>query len=288
MSNSVRERLETTSLVATSIVALIISLLDLLGLLDGNPFLKERIPIINLLVLSILSLNIPFKGRDTADRIEKRISEVLLLVENIERNLLTQPAQGIEIFSTTDEILERLAEVTVGSYSVSTLNLSPSRGKSPALDRYFSAVHGYMRATNSKLMSFRSLASLENSSKARWILERGMELLDTGRFSQSVFPFESGTKVPVGFHIVYKAKETPYVFFYPPVNPAGMMNGFLIKNEEVANTMLKYFDFMWISSPAIHAGGIIKKEGLDEVLKMDVNLEKDKCFKKMLQIHANQ
>lgn len=191
---------------------------------------------------------------------------------------MSQPAQGIEIFSTTDEILVRLAEVSVGADTVSTLNLSSARGSSPALDKYFAAIHQYTKAQDSPLKSFRTLATIETTSKARWILERAVELAPTGRVSQSVFPYESSTKIPVGFHIVFKSRQTPFVFFYPPVNPEGMMNGFLIKNKEVAETMLKYFDLMWSSSTCVHAGKVVKQEGLAENLRVDKNLEKDKSY----------
>lgn len=53
------------------------------------------------------------------------------------------------------------------------------------------------------------------------------------------------------------------------------MNGFLIKNKEVAETMLKYFDLTWSLSPCIHAGKVVKKEGLDEIVRVDSNLKND-------------
>lgn len=278
MAIKIQEKLETLSLLVTSLCGLGISLLDFLGLLDSIPFLKERTPSISLLVLSIVALNIPFKGREQSDKIERKLTETQLRIENIEQRLLSQPAQGIEIFSTTDEILDRLVEVTVGADSVSTLNLSSARGTSPALDKYFAATHQYIKRQDSPLKSFRSLATLETISKARWILERAVELGPTGKVSQSVFPIESSTKIPVGFHIVFKNQQTPFVFFYPPVNPEGMMNGFLIKNKEVAETMLKYFDLMWRTSTSVHGGKIVKREGLAEILRVDKNLEKDKNY----------
>lgn len=201
-----RDKIETFSLLGSALGITIISLLDLFGLLNGVPFLSQRIPTMTLLVLGIAVGYIALERRSKLDTIENTLHE-------IQKHINTEAMRGIEVFSTADELMARMTEITVGAESVSTLNLSPSRGTSPALDRYFTQVHRYIKKHDSQMKSFRTLASLESISKARWILERCVELAGTGRVSTSLLPPAVGSNTfLMGFHIVFKEND-PMCFF---------------------------------------------------------------------------
>ena len=224
-----------------------------------------------LLVLGIAVGYIALERRSKLDTIENTLHE-------IQKHINTEAMRGIEVFSTADELMARMTEITVGAESVSTLNLSPSRGTSPALDRYFTQVHRYIKKHDSQMKSFRTLASLESISKARWILERCVELAGTGRVSTSLLPPAVGSNTfLMGFHIVFKENQS-YVFFYRPIDPAGLMDSFLLKNAEVSAIMLKYFEFLWHISTGVNYGKRIDIKGLEQILKIDPSLAQDKNF----------
>ncbi|GAA3416586.1 hypothetical protein GCM10018952_45290 [Streptosporangium vulgare] len=104
-----------------------------------------------------------------------------------QERLLRQPARGIEVFTTSEEFLEKLVGITVGATTVSTLNLSPPKGEHPGLDKYFTEVHNSIESRRSPLKSFRIIASVDTLQKSLWLAERSCELLTTGRVSFAVF-----------------------------------------------------------------------------------------------------
>lgn len=180
-----------------------------------------------------------------------------------------------------------MTEVTVGSEMVSTLNLSPPLGTSPAQDHYFIQVSRYIKSRESRMRSFRTLASLEGMAKARWVLERAADLAPTGSVSTSVIPRslmlpDTVTHILMGFHIVHK-EGVPYVFFYRPIDPAGVMDWFLIKNREVARIMQKYFEVLWHHGLPVHVGKRVHTRGLQELLAIEPALIEEQSYQRMQQ-----
>jgi hypothetical protein len=229
-------------------------------------------------VLGIALGYLVFERKNKIDKIENLAHEIY--------KLTNEDAQDIEVFHTTSEFLERMTEVTVGAEKVSTLNLSPAKGTSPALDKYFAAVHRYIKKQGTSLRSFRSIASLESLSKARWVLERSVELVATGKVSVSLFGPEINSSL-FGFHVVHKA-GVPFVFFYRPVDPSGLMDCFLLKhNTEIANIILKYFEVLWNSSTSLHQGKRVDKQGLHLMLNVDKSLAQDKAYLALEQMANN-
>jgi hypothetical protein len=268
-----RDAVSTFALLGTSLVVLAFSLLDLTGMLDGVQFLRDRVPIMTLIVLGITLSYLALERRDKLDSIDSGLDEIQQLLQNTHVRLLNPALLGIEVFESTNELLKRMTEVTVGAEIVSTLNLSPPRGTSPPQDDYFSRVHRYLKSRDCGLRSFRTLASLEGVSKAKWVLERAAELAPTGRVSTSVMPRslllpDTVTQILLGFHIVHK-EGILYVFFYRPINPTGVMDSFLIKSAEVARIMQKYFEVLWHRAIPLHVGKQVDARGLEELLEVD-------------------
>jgi hypothetical protein len=265
----VKERVESLTLLVTSIGITLISLLDFFGVLDGISFLKQHIPTMTLGVLGIVLGYLVFERRTKIDKLEG-------LTQGIYK-LTAKGTQDIEVFHTTSEFLEKMIEVTVGSERVSTLNLSPAKGTTSALDKYFANVHRYIKKPGTSLQSFRSIASLESLSKARWVLERSEELVSSGKVSVSLFGPEINNFL-FGFHVVHKA-GVPFVFFYRPVDPSGLMDCFLLKhNTEVADIILKYFEVLWNSCTILHQGKKVDKRGLQLILNVDKSLVQNKSY----------
>lgn len=195
-----------------------------------------------------------------------------------QEKLLAQPIQGLEKFENGEDLLNRLAEVTVGAESVTTLNLSPARGLDPRLDVYFSAVHKYlMMKKDIPLRTFRTLAALDSKEKALWLLDRCELLKGNGRISTSIMPNVLSSDFPFGFHVVKKDGQW-YSFIYPPVNPSGVMQSFMIIGDEVAGIINAQFDGLWIRSPSIHDGKAVRNVGLDAMLRKYPDLKDNDLF----------
>jgi len=273
-----KEQIENLTLLVTSIGITLISVLDFFGFLDGVPFLKQHIPTMTLAALGIALGYLVFERKSKIDKIELLSQEIYKLTK--------EDTQDIEVFHSTNEFMDRMIEVTVGAEKVSTLNLSPAKGTTPALDKYFLAVHRYIKKQGTGLKSFRSIASLESLSKARWVLERSEELVLTGKVSVSLFGPEINGFL-FGFHVVHKTGG-PFVFFYRPVDPSGLMDCFLLKqNTEIANIILKYFEVLWSSSTSLHQGKRVDKQGLHLILNVDKSLAHNKSYLVLEQLANN-
>src|SRR5574341_347445 len=202
-----------------------------------------------------------------------------------QERILSQPAQGVETFSTSKDFIEKLIEITVGAETVSTLNLSPSRGEHQYLDRYFSEVRHYIRNRRSPLTSFRSIASLDNSAKISWVLERSLDLVDTGKVSFAIFPQAEVRSLlhPLSLHITYK-HGNPFVFIYPPVDLTGSMDSILIKDPTVARIFLDYFNSLWHRSVVLNTGRQVRAGCLNLLLELDPRLETNPHFAKLKEV----
>ncbi|MFY1695702.1 MULTISPECIES: hypothetical protein [unclassified Solwaraspora] len=179
-------------------------------------------------------------------------------------SILNQPAQGVEVFHTSEKFLEKLMEISIGAETVSTLNLSPARGEHSNLDVYFQRLHAYIRARRSPLRSFRSIASIDSNQKLRFLLARSLELTATGRASFAVFRQTTTGPLlhPLSMHITVKDGQS-FVFLFPPVNLTGAMDSVLIRNEAVAQVMLGHFDKLWHAALHINEGRRVYAANLD-------------------------
>lgn len=280
---SLRGQIERISILAIGVIATAISLADMFGVLDGFPFIKAKIPVFVLLILGILSVYLVFERRGSLDTLEKHLQQLTTNVNAIDPKLDVVAQRigdvvlhGAEFFHSTDELLTRMTELTIGSEHVSTLNLSQHRGSSPALDRYFDQVHEYMRRTSSPMKSFRNLATLENPGKAKWVMERAIYLIDTGKMSTGVMP-----SVKFGFLICFRIvlkRGQSYVFIYPPINPGGALDGLLFRDPQITNIMLKYFDAAWGASSLLHEGKRVYEAGLGLIAQTDPNLKTEAAY----------
>ncbi len=196
-----------------------------------------------------------------------------------QEQILRQPVQGIEVFTTSHAFIQKLIEITVGSETVSTLNLSPPKGEHPNLDVYFDRVHHYIRGKRTPLRSFRSIASLDSHAKIAWLLERSAALAPTGKASFAVFSQAHVESLghPLSFHVTYKGGH-PFVFVFPPVDLTGTMDPYLIKNEAVARIMVEYFNKLWERSVVLNEGRRVRSDGLRRLLDLDPGLESNLHF----------
>lgn len=197
-------------------------------------------------------------------------------------HLLNQPAQGVEVFHTSEKFLEKLMEISIGAETVSTLNLSPARGEHNNLDVYFQRLHAYIRARRSPLRSFRSIASLDNSQKMRFLLARSLELVGTGRASFAVFRQTSTGPLlhPLSMHITVKDGQS-FVFLFPPVNLTGAMDSVLIRNEAVAQVMLGHFDKLWQAALHLNEGRRVYAPNLELLADLHPDLRHTDEFRRL-------
>jgi hypothetical protein len=193
--------------------------------------------------------------------------------------LANQRHSGVEVFRTSEAFLEKLMEITIDAESVSTLNLSPARGEHVDLDLYFQRVHHSIRSRATGMRSFRSIASSDTRQKIEFLVERTAELAPTGRASFAVFDQHDVGRLPhpLSFHVTVKAGQT-YVFMFPPVDLTGHMDSVLIRDERVAQVMLKYFDALWHQSIRLNEGRRVSRRGLDHLSSLNPTLLTNPIF----------
>src|SRR5262245_29573635 len=130
-----RETAERITMIVVALLATAVSLADIFGVLEAFHALhpvQEKIPVIVLLLLGLVSLYLVFERRGKLDKIETELLSLTSGLNNINLHISSCFDQipnialhGVEFFSTTDQILERMTEATIGAETVSTLNLSP-------------------------------------------------------------------------------------------------------------------------------------------------------------------
>ncbi len=274
--------METVTLFTAAAVVILFSIADLLGLLDNLPSIKAQAPVVTLAVLGIVLAYLVIERRSSLDRIDMSVTRTFEHLQVLEARLLLPELMGVEVFGTTEDMMQRITSVTVGAEQVSTLNLSPPLGFSPVLDSYFRAVSGYLRSGNPALRSYRILSSLESPEKARWTLARAVDLVPTGKVSCAVIPgsilsSEAVTDILLGFHVVRRAGVT-YVFFYRynmHIDPTEVTDCFLLKNSEVGEVICTYFDRLWRRAVPLHIGRHVDSRGLAEIVKIDPSIADD-------------
>ena len=213
-----------------------------------------------------------------SDKAKHTDETVRVLINTIE----SQQAQGVEIFKSADLLLDKLAIITVGADEVMTLNLSPARGYSNSLDNYFEKVNEYILSKKSKLISFRTLASIDTGKKAKWVWERSILLSPSKKASTALFATKN-LQMPIGFHIVVnRAINVPFVFIYPPVSTSGEGVGFLVKNEKISETMIGFFEMLWGKSLKVHLGNEFHKEGLDFLVDLCPDIKDTKEYAQII------
>lgn len=202
-------------------------------------------------------------------------------ISAIQQRILGQPNQGVEIFTTADDLLARLSELTVGARYVVTLNLSPPHGATKPLDEYFKRVHRHLSSkTNCKTKSFRTLAHVSSLDKGKWVVDRSFELLQTGRFSQAIFDSSVDNIFPMGFHAIENGGQK-YVFFYPGVSLSGVMRCFLIKEPFVFDIVSSYFEQLWNNATIINEGKKVNRLGLEKIKLKFPNIEQSNSFQEL-------
>ena len=280
---SLRGEIDRITILVIGVISAAISLADIFGVLDGFPFIKEKIPVFVLLVLGILSAYLVFERRGSLDKLEKHLQQLTTNVNALGPKLadvayrIDVVPHGAEFFHSTDKLLRRMTDLTIGSEHVKTLNLSPHVVGSPALDSYFEQVNDYIRQTSSPLKSFKNLSTLETPQKATWVMQRAIDLIDTGKMSTGVIPSPKSGFL-ICFHIVLKTERESYVFIYPPIRRGGAIDGLLLKGPEVTNIMLKCFDEAWGASSVLHEGETVHKDGLGLISKTHPSLKTEAAY----------
>jgi len=99
-----RDTIEHFSLFATAGISIVISLLDLFGLLEGIPFLVGRTSTISLLVLGIVVSYLAFERRGKLDKIEH------LVAEGFDKTIFSLGGSPVRQLKDSQEVYEYLAQ----------------------------------------------------------------------------------------------------------------------------------------------------------------------------------
>lgn len=166
--------------------------------------------------------------------------------------IASTPFDGLEIFTSSSSLLNRIASLTVGARTVSTINLSDTPETFIHLSSYFQTVHKYILEGND-LTSFRRIVGIQHSKKVLWMLKASNSLISTSKLSAAFADMRNGSVIDMCFHIVER-DDGHFTFIFPSVDLTGKMPAILINNKLVASAMTIYFDGMWHKLHHFHDG----------------------------------
>jgi hypothetical protein len=186
--------------------------------------------------------------------------------------LLARGGAGIIVYDNTTSFLAALADATVGASQVSTINSAVPKGVLPALDRYFRLTSRYWSSREASGASFRSVAYVENETKALWLAQRAYESRTNASTSFAVIRQGTlGESATLCFHLVQKG-GTYLSFLYPAPDVTGAMQGVCIYGVETYEVLQGLFNRIWQSSIILSSGKQLHKNGFEHLARLAPSL----------------
>lgn len=238
-------RLETATIVAVAAVALLVSLMDLLGALDHVDWLKERIPVLTLLVSGV-AVGYLVVGQITAARdLDTALSSAM--------QVLVDSLDGVQVkeFSNRAEFWLYAAQaIHSAKVSVDDLTWGPAVVSSLSADDLV-AYEAYRRqialATDGKgdhhATIFRELMSYPNGDRIPYALA----LMDRHRYPNyhlKYYDFDHSGVPP--FLQFYVFDGTEVLISSPSASVGGLDSKYsAIKSAKLASVLSHYFEHSW-------------------------------------------
>jgi hypothetical protein len=190
--------------------------------------------------------------------------------EEVARNLADlseKTLPHLEIFQAATDFQARMAQLNSAAISIRATNFSyaPDEKKEGPVADYYEALHKTIKKRDGRLRSFRVIASVGDSNKARWLLSRANTFAGNGKFSMAITLLEHAMPLQC-IHIIETEKES-YVFFFPQVPRHEDMRSFLIEDKRLASLLGAQFDQAWEKSLPVVDGGALQNKGVEELKK---------------------
>jgi hypothetical protein len=243
-----RDSIERIPLAATVVISTLIALLDLLGLLDEMPRLKDRIPIYTLLVLAALAGYLVVERAGKLGQIERSIAD------NAERMLRSLSGVEANLLSTSEEAFEYMAERVLQAQSkIDHAALAPPiERRSPSAKRWEQAIARILKGNQ---VLYRYVASFQD--KARWErVKRHLTNASIQKYYVGHYEASAGTPPVLSFILI---DDSEVIMHYP--YETGQSEKFLsIKHPEVVELFVAYFRNIWNQSVRLNRDNIQRHE----------------------------
>lgn len=263
-----RDRIEQFSLLATAVISIIISLLDLLGLLEG--MLAERISTLSLLVLGIVVGYLALERRSKLDKIEQ------LVVEGFDNTILSLRGARIRPLEDSQDVYEYVSqrmEKAKECVDDLTWGMAPSTRMTESQERAFKKYCDSRIATASRrhiryreVMSFPVEGQLGESR-----LGRAEEMLEKDLFGYQLryYNLPHADAPPLLQFMLIDSEEVILAFYRGMNLPTEGEVHLAIEHPEVVSLFQDYYDSIWQGAKIIKkAGQPMDNEVLQQVRKL--------------------
>lgn len=271
MSNDSRKHIhqvENLLLFATSGMSLVISLLDLSGLMDSSSAVAQRIPSLTLLCVGFIAGYLILERRSKLDEIAKSVSknaEEILREISGSRTEIIQSIGSIEVsvFNSRGDFAQAFADRIEKATRVDDLVWSNvpteavSRKDLEAVSRYSSTVNEVLRKPDTIWREIAVLTEKRFQRSEGRILDKSIKGFNMG-YVEMPFPDE----IPrISFIII--DNEDVFLAHLPGAENLRLR----IRHPEIVNYFAKYYEAMWKSCIKIKQGETVDYERLEEQRK---------------------
>lgn len=259
-----RDRIEQVVLVAMASLSIIVSLLDLLGVLDSLPWLVGRTPALTLLVVGFIIGYLVLERRSKLDRLED------LLSEGIERTIRSFDGVAVKRFKDRREQFGYIVyRIRQAKEKVCDLSWGPT-GLFEALIRTGSdrqVFDDYLKAieqicTEDKI-EYRDVMIFPNLGR----LNRAEVILSKKPFSYHLRYYDLFNEQgpPRLIFMVIDSEEVILVSYRRPYLPVEEEIRLAVKHPDIVRLFQDYYNTIWQGAKVIKEGTRFEKNVLKEI-----------------------
>lgn len=263
---SIAKKVETLTVTLAAVTAIVISVLDLAGVLDNVPWMKNRIPVLTLLILgafiAYLIAEKPLAEREQATTLQEAIRQAVAASSGVD----------VQVFKNRGEFWQHASECIRNCKSTIddlTWGLIPA---SDVMAHETAAYQEYRRqiglATTGKgehrEKNYREIMSFPNGSR----LSLALSLMDDRHPNYNIRFYDydhTGSPLLLQFYIFDKSE----VLISSPVPRGGSSEGQLvsIKSTQLAEILSHYFETVWRDAIVLKRGPLIELDFLNDLAR---------------------
>ena len=251
-----KDKVEHLSLIVTAGISILISFLDLTGLLENIPFLAGRTSALSLLVLGVVVGYLALERRSKLDRIEQ------LVVEGFESAILSLQGGPVRLLSNSQDVYEYAAQ-RMGEATESIDDLT--WGMVPVTRLTESQQHAFERYYNSRIATasrkhirYREVMSFP--SEARSGIERlewAEEMAEKNIFGYQLryYDFSHRDVPPLLQFLLIDSEEVIFAFYRGMNLPLEGEVHLAVKHPRIVSLFQDYYDSIWQGAKVLKEAG---------------------------------
>jgi hypothetical protein len=244
------QKVERIALVTTIAVSVLVSILDLLGVLDTIPWLAGRTSAITLLVVALVAGYIASERFGKLERIERSV------ISSTERILSSLSGVEARLFPTTEESFEHLAKSIVeAEHKIDHAALAPPVSRrQPYARKWEQAIARVLKAN--KVM-YRYVTTLSTDTTRWGRVNRHLSNLDIQKYYVRYYDASART-IPVLSFVLIDDRE---VIMRYPYEPGQSETSLSIRHPDVAELFAAYYRSIWGQAKPLN------RDNIQEIMK---------------------